>query len=909
MPAALFRSRTRLRCQPLQAGVAFLAAAGMAQRKSWISAELQISAEHIRKMQRSSLLLLSIVVCLPGRLSSQSLGNAATLTGSVLDQTEAAVAGATVQLHNPRSGFEKKTKTDQNGAFRFYNVPQNSYHLEVTAIGFSTHEEDVALHSAVPVDLVVHLLLAGGTTEVTVEATGQNILDSSSYAHNDMDQSLMESLPMSTPGSGLSDAITSGTPGVVADSNGFFHPLGDHAQVTFSVDGQPVSDQQSKQFSTQLPPNAVQAMQMITGAPPAEFGDKTSLVVNTTTHSGLGQTKPTGTLTSEYGSFGTISEELSLAFGGANWGSFTAANGLRSGRFLDTPEFEPIHAAGNNENIFQRFDFQPTGRDMIHLNLFAARNWFQIPNTYDQAALGQDQRQQVRTFSIAPGYQRTIGPSLLYTVNAWWRQDFVDYIPSANLFADTPGTIAQTRKLRSSGLKTDLAIAKSHHNFKTGLQFNQTGLSEDTRFGITSPALNPVCLDAGGSAVPGDAVTSPGGCATAGYAANPGFLPGLLPYDLTRGGQFLVFRGRNTINAAAVYAEDQITLGNLSLSLGLRFDDYQGLTQGRSLQPRTGFSYHIKPTGTVLRGSYSRTMETPYNENLLLSSATGAGGLGSSAFGSYGTDTLKVGTRNEFNAGLEQAIGKKLLIDADYSWKFTTNAYDFDTLFDTPIVFPISWNKSKIDGVSVRASTTDIHGFTVYTVIGHTRARFFGPENGGLLFNSPLATGVFRIDHDQALEQTTHARYQFKKKGPWLALTWRYDSGMVAGSVGTLADALALTADEQAAIGFYCGSQSATLTNAITSCSSSNWGATRITIPRTGTENDDHNPPRIAPRNLFDAGAGIDNVLKHEHYKMGFRFDVINLTNTVSLYNFLSTFSGTHFVAPRSYQAAVTLGF
>jgi hypothetical protein len=132
---------------------------------------------------------------------------------------------------------------------------------------------------------------------------------------------------------------------------------------------------------------------------------------------------------------------------------------------------------------------------------------------------------------------------------------------------------------------------------------------------------------------------------------------------------------------------------------------------------------------------------------------------------------------------------------------------------------------------------------------------------------------------------------------------------MVAGSVGTLADALALTADEQAAIGFYCGSQSATLTNAITSCSSSNWGATRITIPRTGTENDDHNPPRIAPRNLFDAGAGIDNVLKHEHYKMGFRFDVINLTNTVSLYNFLSTFSGTHFVAPRSYQAAVTLGF
>jgi hypothetical protein len=32
------------------------------------------------------------------------------------------------------------------------------------------------------------------------------------------------------------------------------------------------------------------------------------------------------------------------------------------------------------------------------------------------------------------------------------------------------------------------------------------------------------------------------------------------------------------------------------------------------------------------------------------------------------------------------------------------------------------------------------------------------------------------------------------------------------------------------------------------------------------------------------------------------RFSVINLTDKVALYNFLSTFSGTHFVAPRTYQ-------
>src|SRR5581483_9338057 len=184
---------------------------------------------------------------------------------------------------------------------------------------------------------------------------------------------------------------------VAADSNGFFHPLGDHAQTSFSVDGQPIGDQQSKTFSTQLPLNAVQSMELITGAPPAEFGDKTSLVVNAVTKSGLGQKRPTGGFVAQWGSFATYSEEATLAMGGPKIGNFISIDAIRSGRFLDTPEFTPIHAIGNNGTIFDRFDYQPGGRDAFHVNLFAARNWFQIPNTYDQ--LGQDQRQKASTFN------------------------------------------------------------------------------------------------------------------------------------------------------------------------------------------------------------------------------------------------------------------------------------------------------------------------------------------------------------------------------------------------------------------------------------------------------------------------------------------------------------------------------
>ena len=385
-------------------------------------------------------------------------------------------------------------------------------------------------------------------------------------------------------------------------------------------------------------------------------------------------------------------------------------------------------------------------------------------------------------------------------------------------------------------------------------------------------------------------------------------MPGLVPYDLTRGGSLFHFNDTGNVNQAAFYAQDSITLGRLTLNGGLRVDRYDGISQATSAEPRIGASYQIKATGTVLRGSFSHTLETPYNENLLLSSASGVGGLASNVFGAFASEPLKPGSRNQFNAGLQQAFGRYLLVDADYFWKYTDSAYDFDLLFNTPIAFPISWRKSKLDGVGVRISTIDLHGFQAYVTMGHTRARFFGPETGGLIFNSPVDASVFRIDHDQAFQQTMNLRYQRPHNGPWIDFTWRYDSGLVAGAVGTLQDALALTGAQQAAIGFYCGGQMAAVGNPITSCSGT-YGASRLIIPPPGTENDDTNPPRIAPHHVFDMSVGTDNLLHTEPAHMTLRATVLNLSNNVALYNFLSTFSGTHFVTPRSYQVSVGVVF
>ncbi|HEV2987122.1 MAG TPA: TonB-dependent receptor [Candidatus Angelobacter sp.] len=829
-------------------------------------------------------------------VAAQSLGNAGTIQGTVVDQTGAAVRGAKVAVHNPVTGYSQEVTTGDDGSFKISNVPLNGYHLTVTASGFATFNQDVDVRSALPVQVPAKLGVAGSQTTVNVEAGAQDILEIDPTAHVDAGHHQLDLLPINDPGAGLSKSIIYTTGGVADDGNGFFHPLGDHAQVLFVIDNQPISDQQSKVFSTQLPLSAIESMELDTGSVNAEFGDKTSLIAQVTTKSGLGKKGFFGTISGTYGTFGSETGSVGLGWGSDKVGNFFAADGVRSGHFLDTPEFLPIHDIGNNQTVFDRADFQLSPNDILHLNFFGARNWIQIPNSFDQ--IGQDQRQKVVTWSVAPGYQHIIDTNTLLTVNPYIRVDEFRYYPSNDPFADTPATQSQNRRLFNYGVKADLSKQWGRHTLKFGIDLKQTRLLESFHFGVTDPAFNAPCLDDNGNPIIDPTVLDPN-CAGAGQNQNPNFSPGLFPFDLTRGGSQFAFSGSHNINQYAFYAMDSIRAGNFLFNLGVRGDLYYGLVSKSEPQPRAGIAYNIKKTGTVLRVAYSRTLETPFNENLLLSSATGQGGLATNVFGANAETPIQPGFRNQFNGGFQQAFGKWLLLDADYFWKYTHNAYDFSILLNTTITFPIAWHNSKLDGVTGRLSTINIHGFQAYYTFGHTRARYFPPETGGIVSVQPPA--VFRIDHDQAFQNTANLRYQHKT-AEYIDWVWRYDSGLVVSGVPDVATALTLTPNEQVDLGLSCNGVRATLANPFNPNTPCNIGtSTLLTLPQIGAENDDHNPDRVRPRNLFDVGVGTENLFHTEGKK---RFvasvQVINLTNKVALYNFHSTFSGTHFVAPRT---------
>jgi hypothetical protein len=233
-------------------------------------------------------------------------------------------------------------------------------------------------------------------------------------------------------------------------------------------------------------------------------------------------------------------------------------------------------------------------------------------------------------------------------------------------------------------------------------------------------------------------------------------------------------------------------------------------------------------------------------------------------------------------------------------------------------------------------------------------ARFFLPQIGGAGATPSNPSGVFRIDHDEQFNQTTHFQYQPWSKWPWFGFNWRYDSGLVAGAVscyfpgdpscpnsltnytfpnGSTSPAVVsmlaanygavpLSPDQEFQAGFVCNGVPAAPPNstnrfgvpvsyggAANVCPANMFTSGLVKIPAPNTEDDDKRPPRIQPRSLFDLAIGDDNVFHGDKYRWSAQLTVINIANNYALYNFLSTFSGTHYVTPRTVAGEIGFHF
>ena len=417
-----------------------------------------------------------------------------TIAGVVKDPSGATVPGATLKLRNAVTSYEQTATSDASGAYRFNNVPLNTYRLSTTAPGFSALTQTINVASTVPLTSDVVLMMAEVSTSVDVVETAGAVVLNEPSAHTDADTMIFSKLPSFDPAAGLSSVINNSTGGTSGDANGFFHPLGDHAQVSFVIDGQPISDQQSKVFSTQIPANAIQnhgADYRRSRCPVRRQvepgGERHDEIRAWEPRSLSAASRPTGVRSG----LGVRTPTSASAL--PKFGNFIAINGMRTGHFLDTPEFLPIHDIGNNENIFDRLDYQPDAERCVPPE--SVRGPQLVPGseqlrpaqpgpetTRDDLERRAGLSAHLRLAIAADGEPvRAARPGQLL-----WKPRSVRRYSGDDVAEPLPDQLR--REGRSGRTRTD------RHNLKFGTQIQQTRLLENFALGITDPTSNPVCL-------------------------------------------------------------------------------------------------------------------------------------------------------------------------------------------------------------------------------------------------------------------------------------------------------------------------------------------------------------------------------------------------------------------------------
>lgn len=770
----------------------------------------------------------------------------ASLTIRLVDPTGAAIAGAEVVLENRASGWRRiLTARSEETVYSTENIPPQSYRLSVTAPGFAGASREVVLRSAVPVVLEIPLAVASERDTITVSASAvADLVDpQSTGTSGSLSFAATTAMPSVSGSRGLESYLLA-FPGFAMNANGAIHPRGAHNQMTYVVDGLPISDQLTGAFATSLDPNMVENLQLYTGNIPPEFGAKVSGVASITTRSGLGSgRKLFGLAQWSAGRFNAVDGLLQTGGERGRLGWFASVSGGKSARFLDQVSLDNLHNGGNAERAFVRLDYQPGQKDTLHFHAMTGRSSFELANLRSQHAVGMGQRQLMKDLSVWLRWDRTLGPRTAWQSTLGYRPTVALLLPS---HSDTPVTAAQSRHLSTVTLTNRWNAVLGRHTLRVGMDGQLFPVSEDFSFGITDPRFNAPC------------------CA--------GFNDGLAPYDLTRGGRLFAFTSGRTGSLVSGFLQDSIVLGRWALNLGIRFDSYRLLVRGSQWQPRLGIAYHLRESGTVIRLSYNRNFQTPPNENLLLSSSAQAAALAPLRVrqAAGGTVTpLKAQRENVYEGGVQQALFGKASLDVALYHKDSIDQQDNNNFFNTGIIFPVTLAKIRVNGAEARLNLPPVHGFSVVLSATHARAISTPPFSGGLFLGQEavdaLTAGPFVIDHDQRLSAQASAHYIVNRSW-WVGTVVRHDSGLVANP----SNPAVVAADPDY----------------------------NDLLPYV---NLDSAPARVRPHTITNISLGYSHEASGRK-QWDVQAELQNALNVIALHSFQSVFVGTRLVVPRAFS-------
>ncbi|HLX45915.1 MAG TPA: carboxypeptidase regulatory-like domain-containing protein [Bryobacteraceae bacterium] len=219
----------------------------------------------------------------------------ATIHGHITDPSHSAVAGVQVKLTNSLTGLERSTQTDDAGSFSIGGLPvAGDYDVVATKAGFAeARASHITLAGGTTADVSLQLNVAGAQSQITVTgAVGEVRIDSPQLGDR-LDAKQMEETPLLNRritylpllNAANRPAINQGD--VFMNEDLFTTNGAGRRQTWFEVDGSTGNDSWGRQtIFSNIPLNAVQEMTVLINGFSAEYGGSTGSAVNIITKSG-----------------------------------------------------------------------------------------------------------------------------------------------------------------------------------------------------------------------------------------------------------------------------------------------------------------------------------------------------------------------------------------------------------------------------------------------------------------------------------------------------------------------------------------------------------------------------------------------------------------------------------------------
>jgi len=682
------------------------------------------------------LALLLLMVAIP----SFSQSNYGELHLKVTDPSGLGIK-TLVQIVSRANQYRTAQTTNDQGSLRLPRLPYGIYRVDINYPGFAPVSEAVEIRSSLPIDFAIQLKLPAVNQSIDVNSANTLIDPDQPRAVSEVGTDLIQNRVSSVPGRSLQDLVNA-QPGWLYEGNAVLHPRGSEYQTQFVVDGIPLTDNRSPSFGPEIEADDVQSMSIYTSGIPAEYGRKMGGIIEVNT-----QQDPTPGLHGQFvlsgGSFNSAG-----VFGQAQyvWGKNAfgvSASGSMTDHYLNPVVPQNFSNTGTLGDFSARYERNFTASDRLSFIVRHEVARYDIPNEMIQEAAGQRQTaDNIETMGIA-SYQHIFSTHVVADIRGMVRDNANDFNSNAN---STPIEVFQHNWFREGYFKGALTVDHGRHEWKFGVESDNTFLHENFSYIITDPTRFP-----------------------------PDTPPTFMFPIATQPNA-----GRRPDLEQSAFVQDLIRLGNWTISAGLRWDHYQVLVNRQAVGPRFSVSRYFPSADLVMHFSYDRVFQTPSFENLLLSSSTDVESIDP---GNFLRLPVKPSEGNYYEAGLTKAFVGNIRLDANYFRRLVNNFADDDQIQNTTISFPISFRKAVIYGAEARLSIPDWRGFSGFLSYSYNVGNVWFPVTGGLFLGPDALSEVMQLNghfpntQDQRNTVRGRVRYQVKPRF-WLAAGFQFDSGL-----------------------------------------------------------------------------------------------------------------------------------